>query len=984
MSKFRLFFAISILIICSSLDATAQHFGFNMFNERNHPNLEWLTAETEHFIIHYPAHIAGIEAEAAAIAEETYSALSANLNVTFDFKIRIFLSDEDEIINGFAVPINNSYTNIWVSLNDVARAWSGPEKWLRTVLAHELAHIFHFEAVKSNLPLLGTLATGTSLPVPWTEGIAQYLTEPWHVLRGDALLRTAIYDGRPSYNDGQSIRNGQLMYASGNSQLRYFSSVYGDTTLAQILAHRNSTLFGIKTHNFNDAFQEVTGKSFRSFEDEWRRHVSIYYHTLAGQMERSDSLDYKRIPATGLITTAAAVSPDTTKLASVGLLSAQRPYQQLVVANLEGGGRKVLTEGSFNAGLSWHPESTHIAYSSATRAPNGSILNDIYVINVKNGRRQRLTVGRRATLPVFSADGSYLYYIVNENGTGNIFRRNFVEGTEERITHYSGDYQIGKLDVHPLDTHLAYSVFKADGSREIAVHDLLTNQSTYFTNPEYDDRDPVWSFDGQLLAYTSMRDYVPNVFVINPFEEKVHEERITALFTGGTALQWVKPTHEFENGSILLQTTNSKASTRVVRIDASRRPAEPIVDVNPAYTTWLTHTPEHVIPQAIPADESLIINRGRYNSFRNISHVATLPLPWYENPDNWGMSFVSLFTEPLSKHMFTYVGVLNAPSFTENSLFFANYINNQFKPSISLNLYRNSFAGRIYERDFLTIVTSGGFLLGSLPRDWIDSPFVNSTIYARLRYEYSDADRFWNVSPEEAVLPLPESGWQNDLQLGLRITSQKPYVHNIIHPLDGWGIEPRVTLAGSFAGGDTEYIRSDLRAYTILPALGTSRFYVYGRAIAQWGDSFVQDFIGFSRFDDIQFGDPLPGLELLYSDSERVRGFSEYAFGNRMLFGSLEYRVPFLPSLNTSVLGLIRFGKMTLSPFIDAGVVWTDDLTPGDDKTSRVGSGIELKNTLNILGLNIMHSLGFAQPVDDLFTDRNQEIYYRVRATIPF
>ena len=45
----------------------------------------------------YPERLSGIENEVAPIAEESYAALSKNLNVEFEDKIRIYLSDEDEI-----------------------------------------------------------------------------------------------------------------------------------------------------------------------------------------------------------------------------------------------------------------------------------------------------------------------------------------------------------------------------------------------------------------------------------------------------------------------------------------------------------------------------------------------------------------------------------------------------------------------------------------------------------------------------------------------------------------------------------------------------------------------------------------------------------------------------------------------------------------------------------------------------------------------
>jgi Tol biopolymer transport system component len=980
-----------VVFVISITGLQAQSIGFSAYNGRNHPELKWVSAETEHFIISYPEHLSGIEIQAAAIAEATYAAISENIGVTFDYKIRVYLSDEDEIVNGFAVPFDRSYTDIWVNLNDIAIAWTGPEKWLRTVLAHELAHIFQFQAIKSNIPLIGVLGTAPGLVAPWVEGFAQYQTEPWHALRGDAMLRVAFYDGRPSFADGSSPRNGELMYASGNSQLRYFASTYGDTTLAKIFAHRQEILGKrIRFHNFKKAFNEVTDKPFSEFEDEWRRHMNIYYHTLGGQMERSDSLGVKPLEIPGYFVSEARFSPDTTQIAVVALVSPDRMYRQLaVVANDSTAKRTVLAEGDFNLPLDWSPDGTAITYSATTRGQHGSLINDIYIIDVTSKRRTRITHSRRASNPVFSPTGDSLYYIVNESGTGNLFVRNLSTASETRLTNYSGDHQIGRIAMNPAGTHLAYATFESDGARHIVILDLQTGQKIQHSDPLTDDRNPIWSPDGTQLAFTSLRDQVPNIFVVDPFTPEATPERVTALFTGGSALQWLPSDSLNVSGTLIISTTDTKRNNRMMRVDASRRTQDPQISINPSYTRWLTHTPPHTIPQAPELNPDLIQRRYTYNSWNNITHVATIPFPYFSTADDFGFGVVSLFTEPLSKHMFTAVGALSMSNFSDNSLIFLSYMNNQFSPSLNFSAYHNSFTGRIYERDLLVTTNSGAFLLATLPRDWIDSEFVTTTLYSRFRYEYTNASRYWSPSQSGSPLSasplgLPQDGWQNDLRMGLRMSSAKPYVHSLIHPLDGWGIEPRITFATKSLGGESNYVRPDLMAYTLLPGPGDSRFYLYTRAIAQWGNSLNQDYIGFSRYDDIQFGGSLPGLDILYHDTERVRGFSDYVLGNRMLFGTLEYRIPFADDLETQILGLVSLGRTTFSLFADGGIIWQDSGTPGNASISRAGAGAEIKNVLTFGALQLAHSLGFAQPVQDFSTSRNQEVYYRVRAVIPF
>ncbi|MCC5926064.1 MAG: BamA/TamA family outer membrane protein [Bacteroidetes bacterium] len=982
------YFSTVILILLSAqlgMAQFAQPFGFNLMNERNKPHIQWLSAETEHFIITYPAHLAGIEAEAAAISEETYAALSAGLNVTFDYKIRVYLSDEDEIINGFAVPFWNAYTNIWVNLNDVAVAWAGQEKWMRTVLAHELAHIFHFEAIKSNLPFLGILGTGPSLPVPWTEGIAQYFTEPWHALRGDMLLRRAFYDGRPSHQDGSSVLNGQLMYAAGNAQLRYFTQIHGDSTVAEILAYRDSLLFGrITVHNFNKGFKEVTGQSFADFEDEWRRHMNIYYHTLASQMERSDSLLVKPLSVNGMFVRSYRFSPDTTRIAVVSTESSIRPVTRLaIVDNDSTQNHRVIFEGSIGSELSWSPDGSHIVYGATARGEHGSLVNDLYRINVENGKRERLTFSARSTRPAYMPDGEHIVFVQNQMGTGNLMRMNLSSGEQLPLTQYTNDTQIGHFDIHPEGTHIAYAKFDELGHRTITLIQMDNGHKTELTNPAIDDRTPIWNPEGTLLAYTSLRDYVSNVFVIDPFAENPVEERITGLFAGVAAWQWLPADSLNTQGTLIVSGSDTKRDFSVYRIDASRRVVLDEPRVNPSYTAWLTKKPDNPLPVHIPPNDALIIDRYTYSSWRNISHVSTIPFPYFSSANDYGLGAITVWGEPLGKHLFTAVGALSFTEFADNSLLFASYINNQFRPVWSLNAYHNSFTGRIYERDYLVTTNSGGYILGSLPRDWVDSPFVRTDLYSRFRAEYTNATRFFTV-PDNPQLPPPADGWQTDIRIGLRMTKAKPHAFNLIHPLDGRGVELRTTFASKAMGGETEYIRPDVMAYTILPGLGDSRFYVYGRALAQWGDSFPQDYIGFSRFDDIQLGGSLPGLDILYADAERVRGFSDYVVGNRMLFGTIEYRMPFADNLNTTILGLVSFGRTTLAAFVDGGVVWNDGFTPDAAAVARAGAGAELKNVLSLGALSIVQSLGYAQPVPDLATSRNQEVYYRIRAVIPF
>lgn len=971
MARLLLAVACCVLVVSSS---AAQ--GFRAFSGRNHPEITWLTAETDHFVIVYPEHLAGIESEAAAVAEDSYRALSANLEVTFDRPIRIYLSDEDEITNGFAVPIGNGFTNIWVHVNDVAEVWTGEEKWLRKVIAHELAHIFHFRAVRSNIGLWQYVVT-EPLPRFWAEGLAQYLTEDWDAQRGDRWLRTAVLDGRLSYTDGQSMWNGRLMYAIGNSQVRYFAEQYGDSTLAEMLRHRRPALLGLaRVHDFQRAFREATGKSHREFYDDWRRHVNVYYNTMAGQLENADSLDVPPMGLPGQYLFDVSHAPDTGRVAILSLESLSRPIRRLILREPEGRDR-VLADGTLKAPISWSADGRFIAMARTMRGNFGALINDIVLIDAERGTERRLTNSRRASAPAFDPRTGAIAFAGVDRQTANVFELDPATGEERQLTFFEGDVQIAALRWDRAGERLAIALFDEEGRRDIHVFAREDGTVRPLVASDLDDRDPVWSPDGQAIAFTSFRDDVPNVYVLDL--ETDSARTVTRLATGARVHDWLPADPEYPLGRLVIVSGISKERDRAFAIDAARDAGHFETEVPPEYEAWTAHRPPHLVPQRVEGDESLIRERGHYNSWKNITHAASIALPYYVGSGRWGLVGTTSFVEPLGKHGIAGIGAL-ALDDVSDSWFVASYINNQWYPTITTSFYRFPGSVQIYGDEVLAERFSGGDVMLRWPLDWRQRPFTSTEIGARARFISFDplnVDRF--VRPEG--LPEPRPGEQLDVQVEIARRTLRPYRHNVVHPLDGHGIRLRLTAAAPVLGTDLRFVEGDLRGYVVLPSLGRQRLFLYGRAQAREGTARPQDYIGLSRYDDVVVPLPSQGaLEL--GGRDRVRGYNSYVIGNRVLFGSAEYRIPLLPDLQTRLLGLVSLGATTGALFVDAAVVWSgNDISGG---VTRAGAGSEIKNALRIGGLDITHSVGIAQPIDAADVDDPMEVYYRVRAAIPF
>ena len=955
--------------------------GFNSFSNRNHPYLKWQVAETEHFKIIYPQRIADIEPLAAAIAEESYSALSKNLEVEFEKKIRIYLSDEDEIVNGFANPIGKGYTMIWVNLNEYADTWTGNAKWLRKVIAHELGHIFHFKAVWSDLALLNYLVA-EPLPRFWTEGLAQYQTENWDSQRGDRWLRKAIFDSRPGYNDGQSIENGRLMYASGNAQLRYFSEKYGDSTLVNLLSHREKMLGFLEYHDFYKAFETVVDGGYPAFFEDWRKHMNVYYNTLASQMERTDSLETRPVQIPGQFLFDMALSPDDSLIAALSLSSLDRPVRRLyIVKNDSTNQSDIVAEGGINSDLSWSKNGDYVYYSRTTRGENSSLVNDIFRFELNSGKELRITRSRRAMYPSESSEAGSVGYIVNENGTGNLFILDMETGEERRVTNYSGDVQLIDLTWAESQKSWLFQRFDENGHRNMVLLNVEDGSEKVLDTGEKDNRNYVMSPDGNKIAYTSLRDEVPNVFLYD-FESGM-ETRLTNLFTGGEAYAWMPESDSTETGQILVKASETKRKDRAWWIDENRTPFEPEISVPTAYSSWRKKQPPSFISLNVEPRAELVQARYPYKSFRNITHASTIVLPYYSDAENWGLFGTTGWTEPLGKHMIAGSGLFSFGD-ADQSYGLLSYINNQLYPTITASVYKTPGSAFFYGDEFLVQELTGGDIGVNVPVDAFEAAYRSGSVFARLRHVLVrpfDRDRF----SDTFLLPTPERARQTDVTVGMAIKKQRPWKNNAIHPLDGWGVRTLFTAADKVLASDVRFATADISAYSVLPGLGLQRFYLYGRYQQQWGTPLPQDFIGFSRYDNVSL--VLPGevpLEL-FSEAERVRGYRSFIAGNRVAFASLEYRIPLLPSLETTILGIVDFGATSISLFSDAGVVWNarfEDGTSGRDQ--RWGAGAEIKNSLSLFGINIAHALGIAQPAEVLFTDADYDLYYRVRASVPF
>lgn len=282
--------------------------------QSNHPDLEWLTIETEHFFVHYPVsqdqsednpHAINPEWSArkiAKISEEMWAPMCAEFNYYLKEKIHVVLLDQSDYLEGFTIP---AWDWIEISANPGGYFYRmrGRMEWFSDVLVHEFAHVV---SLKANSPfgegaggvLLGGLYTdginntssgaevviGDSPPFWWTEGGAEYWSDNagynWWSSSRDMNIRTTVLEDRLLTYDEWVTRiekrdwgDGERGYQQGYSIALYMRERFGDETYAQFALESQKGFHG----DWEVVIEDVLGIPLRQLYDDWVDYLTERY-----------------------------------------------------------------------------------------------------------------------------------------------------------------------------------------------------------------------------------------------------------------------------------------------------------------------------------------------------------------------------------------------------------------------------------------------------------------------------------------------------------------------------------------------------------------------------------------------------------------------------------------------------------------------------------------------------------------------------------
>lgn len=960
------------LLVCLLAGPRAEAQGFWAFNGRTHPELDWQVLETDHFRVIFHQGLEATARETAAVAESVYDPICRQLDTWPEGKTPIVISDQDEVVNGYALPSGQIF--VWVHQNDAVRRFSGTEKWVRKVVAHEFQHRVTFEA-------LGTWAgTWNLLFVPaWLmEGLAEYYTESWGVERSDRDLRRLTLLGGLDRLDPHD---------SGFARVLLLAHEHGDSSLVKMVKHRNR-LTGL--YGFGGAFRAATGRTYPQFEETWRRTMHATYYGYLGQKEDVLAAG-EAVPLPVRDVRGLAWSPDSARVAIVGRSS--RGMQELGLYLASGDSLKQVREvdhGALDDRVSWSPDGRSLVYAKQRRGRHGSLVWDLRRLDVgpaeekARPRGRWLTRDRRANDPAWSPGGGEVLFLASEGRAANLHVMDAAGGESRPLTSFAGDVQVQSPRWSPDGAWIAFSLFDETSGPDIALVRADGGGFRKLTSDTLYDFEPLWSPDGRRVYFTSYREDTANLFAV------AVEESAAAGDGGGPATPPIEQLTDSGEGlwgvdmapgedRVIALALASVDSARVVRVAGSRRVTPQPLRLRPPFLGWTRKAPEIALG---PVDRGRdVVRKGPYpyHAWQDPRWLVRTVVPY---PPGYVSAFAVL-GDALGRHQVTAGGAMRF-DLSERSGF-AGYIDASRSPFLTAGAFRRTRAGlRMYERRLLTERQDGVGARAAWPWNGGDRLDANGTLVL-------SADLYERVPVEAEAfvgerLPVPQRGREGLFALEARWLRRRPHRSNEVLPRQGVGLGLRAEAADAGWFGDFTYRRVTAEGFGNRRAAGGMGAW-FGRVKfeALAGSPPAQVFTGVTPDENIYLSssDLLSLLQssfLATPETVRLRGWPHVRLGRRSLWASGEWRVPLAARLPVSVFG-VQLGALTGAVFADAASVWSEGDAAASDWIST--AGIELRQTVRLAGSNLFTAGGgFGQRTREWREGRTDDLEWYARLAL--
>lgn len=523
---------VSIILLFTSFAASQEEF--------YHPELEWRTIETEHFLVHYHEGTERTARIVAKIAEDIYKPVTSLYHHEPNSKVSFVIKDYDDYSNGAAYFFDNKI-EIWSSSLDTDLR--GTHNWLRNVVTHEFTHIVQIQtAIKFGRKVPGMYfqwlgyererrtdvlygypntivsypISGFNVPSWFAEGVAQYnrkelAYDRWDSHRDMILRMYALDNNMLSWNEmavfGKTSLGNESSYNAGFAFVRYIGEKYGDATLEEI----SRNLGSIPTLTIDAAIDGALGKDGGELYDEWKAYLRSDYAARSSAIKENLTAG-EIIGSVGFANFYPAFSPDGSAIAYLSNKEGDYFSQSsLYLYDLRTKKEKLL-KGGVRSNFSWSPDGKKLFYAKHSRDnAHWSNYSDIWSYDIEREEEFRLTRGLRANAPAVSPDGQRIAYVAGRDGTMNLYVIDIDGKNLRALTSYTEGEQVYNPVWSPDGRTIIFDYSVKDG-RDLAIVSLSGgNVSMLIATPD-DERTATYTADGSRLIFACDKSGIFNFY----------------------------------------------------------------------------------------------------------------------------------------------------------------------------------------------------------------------------------------------------------------------------------------------------------------------------------------------------------------------------------------------------------------------------------------------------------------------------------------
>ena len=507
----------------------------------NQSGVNWKSAETEHFLVHYPAEYMERAARAAELAEDVYDTITNRYKIKLPSKVNLVF--ENMLYSqGEANPV---YNMMRIGLTNWDFKIRGTHSWIRDVITHEFSHLV-------------SMQSNSKTPYPWIQGVQiskmdfynerrqvpvvmhmPFMIQPYWFAEGtaqfessrmgydhwdthrDMLLRTAFLENKVlplefMEDFSEHALEAELgPYTQGFDLVRYIAEIYGEDAIPQLWKDMGK----ISNLSLSGALSERFKITERELYKNWKENRKAHYEKvrsslgkiIAGEKITKDAFYHEFLSiANGKLYGLSNLGADFFDGSVFELKdSVPEPFEKFKLKKpyLSQG---ISTNGSILA---------YVSYQN--RDKKGKPYFDIAIADTL-GKNRTITKFADAVYPDISPDGKHIVFARREsNGTRFYLSVVNIEGGDYKdiVVPHGNEFNIYNPKFSPDGKQIAYSYF--DGTkRKIKIVD----------GAEFAGRDPNWSSDGKSIYFSNDETGIFNIYKIDLQTNKI--QRITNVLGG--------------------------------------------------------------------------------------------------------------------------------------------------------------------------------------------------------------------------------------------------------------------------------------------------------------------------------------------------------------------------------------------------------------------------------------------------------------------